>query len=113
MRILIVHRELPFPPDNGGRLRAASMAKCLAAYHDTVMLCFSATADVAFPEQALFKQFALVPLPRRTSILRRWCSRSPSEVADLASDEMTSTIARLVQEHDPQVILIREPALTP
>jgi polysaccharide biosynthesis protein PslH len=113
MRILIIHRELPFPADNGGRLRAACMARYLATHHDTALVCFSATSNVEFPEQEMFRYVKQIPIPPCAPALRRIWSRLPSEVADLDSAEMAAAIERIVSLHDPQVILVSEPALTP
>ncbi len=113
MRVLVIHRELPFPADNGGRLRAANMARYLARHHDTALVCFAETSRVEFSEREMFRFVEQVPAPRRAPALRRIWSRLPSEVADLESAEMTSAIARMMTLHDPDVILVSEPALTP
>jgi polysaccharide biosynthesis protein PslH len=112
MRILIVHRELPFPADNGGRLRAAYMARYLASHHDTSLVCFSARPETEFPEFSLFRHVELVQMPPRASAFRRLCSIAPSEVADLDSATMRSALEQQVRDLDPQVILVSEPALT-
>jgi glycosyltransferase involved in cell wall biosynthesis len=113
MRILIVHRELPFPADNGGRLRAAHVARYLGAHHQVALVHFAKTsAEMHFPERGLFCDYRPVETPPATPFVRRLFSGVPSEVVDYNSAEMSRTIAELVAQHSPEVILTSEPALT-
>jgi polysaccharide biosynthesis protein PslH len=41
MRILFVNRELPYPPDEGGRIRAYSLLRNLAARHEMDLIAFA------------------------------------------------------------------------
>lgn len=113
MRILIIHRELPFPADNGGKLRAAHVARYLAIHHQVAMVHFSTTAAQLFAERELFRQYRAVLAPRPTPVYRRILSGVPSEVIDLQCLEMRHAIADMVERHEPQVLLTSEPALTP
>lgn len=114
MRILIIHQRLPFPADNGGKLRAAHVARYLASHHSVALVCFgSEDCDSQFPETKLFTEVKLVPLPKPASAIMRVCSGLPSEVVDLSSAEMSRTISALVELHSPEVILTSEPALSP
>lgn len=114
MRILIIHQQLPFPADNGGKLRAAHVARYLASHHSVALVCFgSEDRDSQFPETKLFSEVKLVPFPKPAPAIIRVCSGLPSEVIGLSSAEMSQTISALVELHSPEVILTSDPALSP
>lgn len=111
MRILIIHRELPFPADNGGRLRAAHVARHLATHHEVTLLCFSDDTDFSQAECGNFLAIQCLKPPNRAALWRRILSGVPSEVVDLRSDEMHCAIAATVARQDPQVLIVSEPSM--
>lgn len=114
MRILVIHQQLPFPADNGGKLRAAHVARYLANHNSVALVCFgSEEFHPGFAERQLFSEVKFVPLPSPASVLKRLFSGVPSEVVDLHSAEMYRTVSALVDLHKPEVILISDPMLSP
>jgi glycosyltransferase involved in cell wall biosynthesis len=116
MRIVFLAPTIPFPPDNGGKARAAAVALSLAARHDVVLAAFaepgvpaSSVADVAHR----FRELKVFPRPARATRRRRWLSASPSDVHQLSSPEMAAWVAETVARFQPDVLLTGDPALTP
>lgn len=117
MRILILHKELPFPADNGGKLRAAHMAKYLAAHHEAILLSFASPNNKTTPAQVAselkpFASYHEVPLPKPAGLMKKLFSGVPGEVLELSSDAMRQTITELVSRHAPDVIVVSEPAFS-
>ena len=114
LRILIISPSMPFPADNGGKLRAAAVALGLAERHEVVMACF-ADAPSGPPADGVadrFRELTLVPLPKPPRRLRRWLSASPSDVHQFASAEMAHRVRETVARFAPDVLLTGDPALT-
>jgi glycosyltransferase involved in cell wall biosynthesis len=115
MRILILSPNWPFPADNGGKLRAAYVARYLAATHDVAFVCFTNSAKPLLYslDTDRFREVQGIPLPPLGSQLRRWLSFAPSEVQDFSSGKMTCCLEKLMRQFSPEVLLVGEPALTP
>ncbi len=111
MRILIIHRELPFPADNGGRLRAAHVARHLANHHQVSLLSFANNCDIDLAECGNFQSIECLYTPRKAPLLQRLISGVPSEVTNFNCPKMRAAIAASVAKYDPQVLLVSEPAM--
>lgn len=116
LRILILSPSVPFPADNGGKLRAASVALALATRHDVAFGCFAdetesgaGTVEVA----DRFRDLKVVPRRARRLGWMRRLSPSPSDVHDLRSDEMAAWVKATVARFSPDVLVAGDPALTP
>ena len=115
MRILILSPSVPFPADNGGKLRAAGVAHALAARHDVVVGCLAEPGmPVGRPKGTeMFREFKVVPRAARPSLSRRLLTRVPSDVHTLHSPELAAWAEETIARFSPDVLLAGDPALTP
>ena len=114
MRILILSPNWPFPADNGGKLRAASVASYLAQRHEVVFLCFTDTTEslARQPEAMRFQEVQGVSVPARGSRLRRWFSRTPAGLQNYSSPAMARCVDTVIARFSPEVLLVGDPLLT-
>jgi glycosyltransferase involved in cell wall biosynthesis len=115
MRIVIISPTLPFPPDNGGKLRAAAVALELAKHHEVALACFADDGAGASPAgvwSGHFRDVKIVPPRPPGPWPRRWLSLSPSEVSEFHSVEMERHVTRLVAQFSPDVLVAGDPGLT-
>lgn len=114
MRILILSPYWPFPADNGGKLRVASVASFLARHHEVVFLCFTNNVDslVRHPDAERFQEVCGVPFPSRSSRLRHWLSPIPAGPQEYDSPEMNRRVKEIIARFAPEVLLVDDPLLT-
>jgi glycosyltransferase involved in cell wall biosynthesis len=115
MRVLFLAPIVPFPADNGGKLRAAAVALALAARHEVAFAAFSepGAAPSGTPEVAdRFREFKVFSPPPPPSRLRRWLSASPSDVQRMTSPEAATWVEETVSRFAPDVLVTGDPALT-
>lgn len=116
LRILILSPSVPFPADNGGKLRAAAVALALAARHDVAFGCFTDETEGGAGTVEVADRFRDLKVVPRQARRRGWMPRlspSPSDVHDLHSDEMAAWVKATVARFSPDVLLAGDPALTP
>jgi glycosyltransferase involved in cell wall biosynthesis len=115
MRIVIISRCLPFPADNGGKLRVAHLSLYLAQRHEVALVCF-AEGEKTLPDRVeladRFVDFKVLPPATPGSRLRRWLSPATSEMQEFNSAEMAHAVNSLVDRFDPDVLVAGDPALT-
>ena len=117
MRILYLLPQIPFPPDNGFKQRYAGLLRDLASRNEVAVVCFATPADKLSDHAAVtseFVSFNYVTLPSSIprSYPQGWLSSDPSEVRFLTSSPMAELVDRLVARHEPEVIVVGDPALT-
>lgn len=120
MRVLVLLPCQPFPAYNGQTHRLALTARSLAARHEVVLACFAEPGqrrDLPAADKALFVETRQVDLvPPATGLgetLGQRLSSSPADVFRFRSAAMAAHVAALVARHDPEVVLVGDPALTP
>ena len=115
MRILILSPNWPFPADNGGKLRAASVARYLAQHHETAFVCFSDEGErlAHYPEAAQFQDLQAIAPLAQGSLLRRWLSPVPAGPPDHNNPTMTRCVETMIARFSPDVLLAGDPLLTP
>jgi glycosyltransferase involved in cell wall biosynthesis len=114
MRILILLRSVPYPADNGGKLRASYLADYLAEHHEVSVACFANPSEQRPGPEVTdrFVDFRVVPVPPQPLAWRRWLGREPGDVLQLKTPDMARCVEQLIAKHDPHVILAGDPALT-
>lgn len=116
MRVLVILPSLPFPPDDGGKLRSAHLVRHLAAEHDVALVCFGSGEQRPQHNRehagAGLQRLDVVPLPVPASRVTTLLSPAPSEVETFKSEAMADLVATLVAEFSPDVVLAGDPALT-
>jgi len=116
MRCLIVLRNVPYPPNAGGKLRAAHLANYLAERHDVSVVCFTQEGEsyeLDADVRARFREFRVVPLSDPGgSPIRRWLSPHPGDVQRLHTVEMKACVEALIAKHDPEVLIAGDPSLS-
>lgn len=115
MRILIIHRVQPFPPVNGGTLRAAYLASYLAEHYETTLLCFREKSTESEPGQDIrqkFAEFTTVPMPDMTPGITSWLRTEPGDVQRLSSKTMWGHVQRVMEDFRPDVLIAGDPGLS-
>ena len=115
MRILILSPHLPFPADNGGKLRMSYMATYLARHHEVAFVSFAEDPERALRSPELAERFSdvrLVPFPQSKSQLRRWLSPVPGGLREYNSAEMAGCVDTVITRFSPEVLLVNDPLLT-
>jgi len=108
MRLLVVSTWLPYPPDNGSRVRAYHLLKRLSQRHTITLLSFGSVRDldVLAPLKMLCERLEVVPrTPLRDSRLGRrgLFSTVPRYYVQTDSAEMRRLVAGSVKEHDAAI----------
>ncbi len=120
MRLLVLLPCQPFPAYNGQTHRLALVARSLAERHHVALAALvepGQKAEIDAATRALFAEIALAPLeppaPGLSEALGQRLSSNPADVYRFRSDAMAAHVAGLVARHDPEAILVGDPALTP
>ncbi len=118
MRILILLPNQPFPPTTGQTHRYAHLARYLACHDEVSVLCFSDAAGRARLDPTLTDRFSDIQLIDIESIapkgsLRDRLRLAPSEVGYYESEEMRARLQQMIDRHQPELILVGDPVLTP
>ena len=120
MRLLVLLPCQPFPAYNGQTHRLALVTRSLAERHHVALAAFVEPGQRPEPDPAvrgLFAETRLVPLAAREpglgEALGQRLSQSPADVYRFRSAAMAAHIAELVARHDPEAVLVGDPALTP
>lgn len=112
MKLLVLHRELPFPADNGGKLRAAHLVRYLARHHEVAFACFTHGEPRRLPPSLDFADFQQFSQPLMAPWWLRRFSALPSEVVDLRSSQMRDYVNLKVKQWSPDALITSDPALT-
>src|SRR5262245_27862807 len=120
MHILFLSRWLPFPSDNGAKLRIFNLLRELSATHeiDLVALDDSGVRSVApAPLRALCASCQVVPYrafrPNGPRAIAGAFSSKPRFLVDTYRTEVADCVARAVQAHAPELILASELDMVP
>jgi glycosyltransferase involved in cell wall biosynthesis len=118
MRVLVLLPCQPFPAYNGQTHRLAHLARSLARRHQVWLGALVEPHQTApFPAdlRPLFAEVCLAPMAAPDAGgLARWRRRLwgvPHDVARFAVPALADFVARVVAEHDPDVIVTGDPAL--
>lgn len=110
----MLHRELPFPADNGGRLRAAHMLRYLCRQHEVELACFTDSVDpFDFPDADRLCGITAIPRPSPVAWGRTARACVPAEVLHLQSPRMARHISEAIRRFSPDVLMAGDPALSP
>jgi len=115
MRILMILPTVPFPPNNGGKLRQAAVALQLAKRHEVALACFaeeSATLPSLGDWSRPFRDVTVLPLNPRGPRLAHWLSTRPSEVSTFRSPRMVQHVRESMERFAPEVFVVGDPSLT-
>ncbi|MCA8869197.1 MAG: glycosyltransferase [Rhodobacteraceae bacterium] len=119
MRILAIMPCQPFPAYNGQTHRLSHVVRSLARKHQVSLACFVEPDQVnSFPEKdrALFSQVKLSPIAEPSNnFIAKWLRRfgkHPLDVVRLSAPDMHAHIDSCLEDFDPEVILVGDPALT-
>ena len=114
MRILVLLRTLPYPPDSGGKLRAAYLANELARRHEVALLAFDegqqAPPDVAVTRQ--FQRLETVPMPPPPAGVSRWLARDPGDIQRLRNKDMQARVTEIMKTLNPDVLIAGDPGMS-
>lgn len=112
MRILFLSTWFPYPPNQGGKIRAFNLINALAARHQVALVSFQ---DVQIEEQWLQK---MQKVCERVEIVKHdpfqkdpkkrlagWLSTFPSDVVASYSLEMERTTMRVAEEWKPDLVV--------
>ena len=108
MRLLVVSTWLPYPLDNGSRVRAYHLLKRLSQRHTVTLLSFGSVRDAAAlaPLKALCERLEVVlPTPLQNNRLgtRGLFSTVPRHYVQTDSEEMRRLVAPCVEMHDAAI----------
>lgn len=108
MRLLVVSTWLPYPLDNGSRVRAYHLLKRLSQRHTITLLSFGSVrdAEALAPLKALCERLEVVlPTPLQNNRLgkRGLFSTVPRHYVQTDSEEMRRLVARSVETHDAAI----------
>jgi hypothetical protein len=110
MRLLIVSTWLPFPPDNGSRMRALAIVRRLAQRHELTVLTFGPVPEGIdmSPFQDVCRQLTVVPregdaTPRLR--LRGLLSIEPRHYIQTWNAAMHAVVSAEVCRHDAAIAL--------
>lgn len=116
MKILIVSPNLPYPPDDGGRIRIFNLVKFLSISHEVTLLCFAWEHTGELKSINEMRRFCkkVVPVPRKldakTKIIVRLkhllnlFSCTPWMVEFLETREMKDKLKGLLKEEKFDVV---------
>jgi len=120
MRILFLSRWLPYPADNGSKLRIFNLLRQLSATHDIdlVALDDSGAGSVApAPLRALCASCQVVPYrafrPNGPRAIAGAFSSKPRFLVDTNRTEVADCVARVVQAHAPDMVLASQLDMVP
>ncbi len=112
MRMLFLSRWLPYPPQNGSKLRIYSLLRGLCAHHDVTLLTFNETPNVP-PDLTVLKQICadVQVVPYRAFAPGSWqakvgfFSTRPRSAIDTYSPEMALHIERILANGDFDLVI--------
>ena len=108
MRLLVVSSWLPYPPDNGSRMRAFHLLQQFSRRHTLTLLSFGVPRepeDVA-PLRVLCERVELVPpgrLEKERLTLRGLFSPVPRHLVQTRSAEMQALVTAAIAGHDAAI----------
>jgi glycosyltransferase involved in cell wall biosynthesis len=118
MRVLVLLPCQPFPAYNGQTHRLAHVTRSLAQRHKVWLgALIEPHQTLGFPDdlRPMFRDICLQPMAAPDggglSKWRRRLTGEPHDVARFRSAAMAEFVARVIAEHDPDVIVIGDPAL--
>lgn len=118
MRVLVLLPCQPFPAYNGQTHRLAHMARSLARRHQVWLGALIEPHQTAgFPDalRPLFAEVCLQPMALADEgPVSRWLRRltgEPFDIARFRTPAMADFVARVIADHDPDVIVTGDPAL--
>jgi glycosyltransferase involved in cell wall biosynthesis len=113
MRVLVVSKMAPWPPDSGGRVRLWNLLRRLSAHAEVMVVAFGEDDRAVDQARAAGFDLLLVPPPKRPSgvigLLRRVAGSlwgPPTEVAHWKSDAMTQALAEAVDAFRPDLLQV-------
>lgn len=121
MNILFVAQELPYPLNDGGRIRTYSLIKHLAQEHAVTLVAFETDQTdpgARGPLQELCEAIHILPLPDvdRPSLaerLRDLVRRCPTAMRDYQSQEMSNCLEGLIRHGSFDVLHVDQIYLAP
>lgn len=114
MRILVLSRWYPFPPDNGAKLRAFNMLRQLAKTHEVSLISFAGPNDrvelTAEDGPARFLQdLRVIPYrdfqPRSRKALAGLFSSQPRYLADVHSEAFAKAVDTHLATHEVDLVI--------
>lgn len=113
MRLLVVSKMAPWPPDSGGRVRLWNLLRRLSARAEVMVVAFGEDPRAVNQARAAGFNLLLVPPPKRPSgvigLLRRVAGSlcgPPTEVRHWESHAMTQALAEAVDAFRPDLLQI-------
>jgi glycosyltransferase involved in cell wall biosynthesis len=121
MRILFLSRWLPYPADNGSKLRVLNVLKQLSRQHEIALVSFAERADqVDGAAEALAKCCSDVRIvryrpfrPRSARSLAGLFALQPRSLVDTHNPEMAGVVLDAVRRHRPQLVVASQLGMTP
>lgn len=112
MRILVLSTWFPYPPNQGGKIRAFNLINALSERHQVALISFE---DCPIEQQWLEE---VGKICERVDIIKRgpfnkdpkkklagWLSPLPSDVVASYSVDMENTVKRIAKEWQPEVVV--------
>jgi glycosyltransferase involved in cell wall biosynthesis len=122
MRILLLSRWLPYPPDNGSKIRIFNILEQLARQHEVSLISFAASTD-RFDQDSLraLRQHCVrvrtVPFqpyrPTSARALLGLLSPQPRSLVDSDSAEMRRAVAEEVGRHGCDLVVASQIDMVP
>jgi polysaccharide biosynthesis protein PslH len=112
MRLLFISGWLPYPPDNGTKIRIYNLLRGLAAEHEVTLLSFAdkANGNSDIPElQSLCQEFSVVPWkayqPQHWRARLGFLNFTPRSLVDTFSGEMRRSIEQYLSKCEYDLVI--------
>jgi len=122
MRILLLSRWLPYPADNGSKIRIWNLLRYLGQEHQVALLTFAESVTEIDPNalRVLRDSCAEVRVlpyrefqPRRAKAVAAVFSTQPRSLVDTFSSEMMDAVYGQVEQHPPDLIVASQLDMVP
>lgn len=122
MRILVLSRWFPYPPNNGSKIRIFNILKQLSRHHDVDLVTFYESSDrVDGDSLGALKQVChdVTPVPYRpyrptsTKAVAGLLSKQPRYLVATHSESMRRTVAEEIAERPYDLIIASQLAMAP
>lgn len=104
MKILFLTHLLPYPPNDGARIRSFNLLKTLARYHEVTLVSFineTTRREDIEGLRVFVHELKTVFRPQKYGVkdlLRGVCTSKPFTIINYKSDEMSEVVAKIFEE---------------
>jgi glycosyltransferase involved in cell wall biosynthesis len=120
MKILLISRWFPYPPDNGSKIRVFNLIKSLSLYHQIHLISFASEAVGEEQLETLRRYCRRIDVvryrpfqPNRWKALLGFFSLQPRSVVDTYSLEMQQGVEQARRTHSFDVVIASQMDMAP